>query len=232
MTNTKLRFHAHDVNLAFADEKDCIVQFHRLVLQVKGQPEIVLHFRSSARRSMAVEEINNAATVAKQKVARHNSSISAISPGTTAFEASDSASLAESRRFSDGSPFQPAPLKRAASVADSITDELAPIETILQRQKTRNIPIEMLAQMPRAINIPRGTTSHIPKQHFACLTIGSRGDVQPYIALGLGLLKEGHDVTIVTHEEYKAWIEGFGIKHRTAGGDPGALMKLRYGLPF
>jgi sterol 3beta-glucosyltransferase len=62
--------------------------------------------------------------------------------------------------------------------------------------------------------------------HFVCLTIGSRGDVQPYIALGLGLKKEGHRVTIATHEEYKSWVEGFGIEHRTTGGDPGALMKL------
>ena len=62
--------------------------------------------------------------------------------------------------------------------------------------------------------------------HFVCLTIGSRGDVQPYIALGLRLLREGHRVTIVTHEEYKEWIEGWGLKHRQAGGDPGALMKL------
>lgn len=50
--------------------------------------------------------------------------------------------------------------------------------------------------------------------------------MQPYIALGLGLKKEGHRVTIATHEEYKSWIEGFGIEHRTTGGDPGALMKL------
>ena len=62
--------------------------------------------------------------------------------------------------------------------------------------------------------------------HFVCLTIGSRGDVQPYIALGLGLKAQGHRVTIVTHEEYKDWVEKWGIGHRTAGGDPGALMKL------
>lgn len=37
---------------------------------------------------------------------------------------------------------------------------------------------------------------------------------------------EGHRATIVTHDEYKAWIEGFGVQHRAAGGDPGALMKL------
>jgi sterol 3beta-glucosyltransferase len=66
----------------------------------------------------------------------------------------------------------------------------------------------------------------MPSKHFVCLTIGSRGDVQPYIALGRGLQKEGHKVTIVTHEEYKEWVTGFGIDHRTAGGDPGELMKL------
>ena len=66
----------------------------------------------------------------------------------------------------------------------------------------------------------------MPSKHFVCLTIGSRGDVQPYIALGKALQKEGHRVTIVTHEEYKKWVTGFGIDHRTAGGDPGALMKL------
>lgn len=66
----------------------------------------------------------------------------------------------------------------------------------------------------------------MPPRHFVCLTIGSRGDVQPYIALGLGLKEEGHRVTIVTHAEYKPWIEGFGLQHRPAGGDPGELMKL------
>ena len=78
----------------------------------------------------------------------------------------------------------------------------------------------------KVINIPSQFTSTCPSRHVVCLTIGSRGDVQPYIALGLGLQKEGHKVTIVTHEEYRDWIEGWGISHRTAGGDPGALMKL------
>jgi len=74
--------------------------------------------------------------------------------------------------------------------------------------------------------VPNEVLLPMPSRHFVCLTIGSRGDVQPYIALGKGLQKEGHKVTIVTHEEYKEWVTGFGIDHRTAGGDPGALMKL------
>lgn len=49
---------------------------------------------------------------------------------------------------------------------------------------------------------------------------------RPYIALCRGLIAEGHTATIVTHDEYKEWIEGFGVNHRAAGGDPGALMKL------
>lgn len=52
-----------------------------------------------------------------------------------------------------------------------------------------------------------------PKEplHFTCLTIGSRGDVQPYIALGKRLLEEGHRVRIATHKEFKEWIESVSI---------------------
>lgn len=43
---------------------------------------------------------------------------------------------------------------------------------------------------------------------ITCLTIGSRGDVQPYIALCKGLQAEGHTARIATHGEYKDWVEG------------------------
>lgn len=60
--------------------------------------------------------------------------------------------------------------------------------------------------------------------HFTCITIGTRGDVQPYIALCKGLMKEGHRCRIATHDEFKDWIEEHGIEFRTVGGDPGELM--------
>jgi len=120
--------------------------------------------------------------------------------------------------------------EHGAGFVPSSTAAIAPLREVLERAKTRIIPKELVPHFPKTINLPPTSLYHVEHQHFVCLTIGSRGDVQPYIALGLGLKKQGHDVTIVTHEEYKEWIEAFGISHSTAGGDPGALMKLRYVL--
>ncbi|KAK9371386.1 hypothetical protein V1509DRAFT_650976 [Lipomyces kononenkoae] len=64
------------------------------------------------------------------------------------------------------------------------------------------------------------------KLKFTCLTIGSRGDVQPYIALARGLMADGHTVRIATHLEFKDWIESFGIEFRQVAGDPAELMRL------
>ncbi|KAI0164561.1 glycosyltransferase family 1 protein [Xylariaceae sp. FL1272] len=61
---------------------------------------------------------------------------------------------------------------------------------------------------------------------ITCLTIGSRGDVQPYIALCKGLLADGHRPRIVTHGEFRGWVEGHGIEFAPVAGDPGELMRL------
>lgn len=42
-------------------------------------------------------------------------------------------------------------------------------------------------------------------------TIGTRGDVQPYLALAVGLLTAGHEVALATCERYAPWIRRFGI---------------------
>lgn len=111
--------------------------------------------------------------------------------------------------------------------SQSATAILAPLSRALAKAVTVDDPdgIRKTTNL-KVINVPQGILLGRPSMHFVCLTIGSRGDVQPYIALGKGLQKQGHRVSIVTHEEYKEWVEGFGIEHRTAGGDPGALMKL------
>ncbi len=61
---------------------------------------------------------------------------------------------------------------------------------------------------------------------ITCLTIGSRGDVQPYIALCKGLLAEGHKPRIATHAEFQDWVESHGIEFAPVAGDPAELMRL------
>jgi sterol 3beta-glucosyltransferase len=67
---------------------------------------------------------------------------------------------------------------------------------------------------------------------ITCLTIGTRGDVQPFIALCRGFMADGHQTRIATHTEYKDWIEGFGIEFAPVEGDPAELMALcvEYGM--
>ncbi|KAI8068422.1 hypothetical protein BC940DRAFT_299044 [Gongronella butleri] len=62
--------------------------------------------------------------------------------------------------------------------------------------------------------------------HFTCITIGTRGDVQPYIALCKALMKDGHRCRIATHDEFKDWIEEHHIEFRSIGGDPSELMRF------
>ena len=59
-----------------------------------------------------------------------------------------------------------------------------------------------------------------------CLTIGSRGDVQPYIALCKGLMAEGHKVKIATHAEFEPWVRKHGIDFSPVDGDPAELMRI------
>lgn len=61
---------------------------------------------------------------------------------------------------------------------------------------------------------------------ITCLTIGSRGDVQPYIALCKGLLAEGHRAKIATHAEFEPWIRKHGIDFAEVDGDPAELMRI------
>jgi sterol 3beta-glucosyltransferase len=47
--------------------------------------------------------------------------------------------------------------------------------------------------------------------HVLILTIGSRGDVQPYVALGAGLLAAGHRVTLATSPRFRDLVEDAGL---------------------
>jgi sterol 3beta-glucosyltransferase len=61
------------------------------------------------------------------------------------------------------------------------------------------------------------------------LTVGSRGDVQPYLALGLGLQAAGHQVKLVTHFPYKEFITSQGLDFAPIEGNPKELLESKIG---
>jgi UDP:flavonoid glycosyltransferase YjiC (YdhE family) len=54
---------------------------------------------------------------------------------------------------------------------------------------------------------------------IALTTIGSRGDIQPFIALGIELQKHGHSTVILTHPWAEQVVNFYGLKHIPVGDD-------------
>lgn len=58
------------------------------------------------------------------------------------------------------------------------------------------------------------------------LTLGSRGDVQPYIALARGLEAAGYSAALCAAPSFRSFIEGHGVEWRSFDtGDPRALLQ-------
>lgn len=61
------------------------------------------------------------------------------------------------------------------------------------------------------------------------VAVGSRGDVQPYVALALGAAAAGMDVTVATHGSFRALVEGRGLRFAALRADPRATMATAAG---
>lgn len=64
-----------------------------------------------------------------------------------------------------------------------------------------------------------------PSLNVVIHVVGSRGDVQPFVALGRELKnKYGHRVRLATHGTFKKFVEENGLEFFEIGGDPAELM--------
>jgi sterol 3beta-glucosyltransferase len=68
--------------------------------------------------------------------------------------------------------------------------------------------------------------ARVPRLNIAIHIVGSRGDVQPFIAIGQVLTKPpySHRVRICTHPVFKDFVEENGLEFFSIGGDPNSLM--------
>ncbi|RCV10464.1 hypothetical protein SETIT_2G114500v2 [Setaria italica] len=64
---------------------------------------------------------------------------------------------------------------------------------------------------------------HRPPMQIVMLIVGTRGDVQPFIAIGKRLQDYGHRVRLATHANFKDFVMTTGLEFYPLGGDPKVL---------
>lgn len=65
--------------------------------------------------------------------------------------------------------------------------------------------------------------------HIFLATVGTRGDVQPFVALGKGLLQAGHQVTVCTSERFERFVRKQGLGYGYMANDLLDLMDSQAG---
>ncbi|KAH9618974.1 hypothetical protein KSS87_016978 [Heliosperma pusillum] len=73
-------------------------------------------------------------------------------------------------------------------------------------------------------NIPR-FTNPIPRLNIAILVVGTRGDVQPFVAVAKKLQEYGHRVRLATHVTFSNLVKEAGVEFYPLGGDPRLFSK-------
>jgi len=72
----------------------------------------------------------------------------------------------------------------------------------------------------------------ISMSNIKILGFGTRGDVQPVLALAKGLQRAGHVITVVAGDNFGAWIQSHGVQFAPIGTDIQAMMSSKDGVAW
>nr|XP_043612642.1 sterol 3-beta-glucosyltransferase UGT80A2-like [Erigeron canadensis] len=72
-------------------------------------------------------------------------------------------------------------------------------------------------------DIDKTDISDPPPLQIVMLIVGTRGDVQPFVAIGKRLQEYGHRVRLATHSNFKEFVKSSGLEFFPLGGDPKVL---------
>ena len=215
-TRTKLVLPLKDIENV-DKEKGFRFGYHGLVLVIRGHEELFFEFSSAEHRDdctvTLLHSLETARYMAESGVLPHHDDDNAEAAKE------EHRRLLEARRTSTPSAGDHAlVLPETAEAIYSHKDE----ESTTSGPQVSGLVLYDLEPRASILNLSK------PKAalRVTCLTIGSRGDVQPYIALCKGLLAEGHRPRIATHAEFEPWIRKHDIDFRPVDGDPAELMRI------
>ena len=94
----------------------------------------------------------------------------------------------------------------------------------LDLQQAQELPADPSAYIPTGLAGEAGQAPP-PPLNVVIHVVGSRGDVQPFVALGKTLKAlYGHRVRLATHPTFRNFVEENGLEFFSIGGDPAELM--------
>ncbi|KAJ3716120.1 glycosyltransferase family 1 protein [Lentinula raphanica] len=91
------------------------------------------------------------------------------------------------------------------------------------KQKLPDLPPDYAPEV-HEFGIDKSKWMRYPSMNIVIMIVGSRGDVQPYIALGKRLRQDGHRIRIASHATFKSMVNDAGLEFFDIGGNPQELM--------
>ena len=169
-----------------------------MTVQIRAAPDQRFEFPSLKLREQAVEAINmrlEAYRASQRTMSANRSDGASISTsknglphpilpsnGQTASSTATSPSSAAGIYTEDNEDLSPdlQPTKNTELSSLNSQQEISYQKALAQTSTTATLPAAAIGIIGAIVNLPSGSRHKVSPRHFVCMTIGSRGDVQPY----------------------------------------------------
>ncbi|XP_024030996.1 sterol 3-beta-glucosyltransferase UGT80A2 [Morus notabilis] len=114
-------------------------------------------------------------------------------------------------------------LKRVATVKDDGTVQFDVPGDIKPKSLDFGTGVVYDGTVDERHGAPEVEGKYVPPLQIVMLIVGTRGDVQPFAAIGKRLQEDGHRVRLATHANFKEFVLTAGLEFFPLGGDPKVL---------
>ncbi|CAF0872638.1 unnamed protein product [Adineta steineri] len=97
---------------------------------------------------------------------------------------------------------------------------------INNNSKQSNLPDIVVSEYHDQSNKEKIKELHVPRLTIVMLIVGTRGDVQPFIAFGQTLCAAGHRVRLATHEKFRKYVREHDLEFYPLASNPEDLMSF------